>query len=227
MEYAIGGATQLVNQILEKGPHLGHTVKRQMQAKMWADWPEHIRAESRDWIKDIISSVLHSRIGDVVPGKLYNIDRTHSLRKQGCALALTAHAGESAEQYLNCVIVLLSILSQNERHGSLDMVRRQLEGGYSHVDRYFSDKKPAEQFQGRREYAIWLDALCQEILQAAGLLHLDRYNLDIEPTEVTNCLMGLLSGDIVRTETTIVLIDTFNLRSIIERGYTYKQSKFQ
>jgi hypothetical protein len=219
MENAVGGIAQLAKELLERGPKVVHAVKRHCQAIMWTDWPDHIRAISRDWMKDILARVFKTRIGDAVPGNLCKIDRSHWVRKQGCALALSTHAGDSTEQYLNCVIVLLAILCETDRHDSLAIVRQQLALGYPHVDNYFLDKKQPEKDQAHREYGAWLDALCEEILHASGLLQLDRVALGIPATEVNHCLMRLLCDTTVRTTDTLMLIEAFHLNPILKRGY--------
>lgn len=219
MENAVGGLAQLAKELLERGPKVIHSVKRHCQAIMWIDWPEHIRAISRDWMKDILARVFKTRIGGVVPGNLCKIDRIYWIRKQCCALALSAHAGDSAEQYLSCVIVLLAILYEADRQDSLSIVRQQLALGYPHVDHYFLGKEQPEIERANREYTAWLDALCDDILHASGLLKMDRVALGIPATEVNNCLMRLLSDTIVRTDDTLLLIEAFKLEPILKRGY--------
>ncbi|KAI8574929.1 hypothetical protein K450DRAFT_276068 [Umbelopsis ramanniana AG] len=208
MDHASVGIAQAIILILNKAPEVVHALKRYSQAITWTDWPDHIRANSRDWVKDILARVFETVSGNVVPGDLFIIDHSHWGRKQGCILALSAHAGHSTQQYLNCVIVLLATLPRAQRSEKLEKVRNHLDKGFEHVHHHFLDKTQAERNRARREYAIWRDALCEGILRASGLLNLDSYALSVAVADVDHCLNGLLKRTTVTTKDTLLLIDS-------------------
>ncbi|KAI8576375.1 hypothetical protein K450DRAFT_274834 [Umbelopsis ramanniana AG] len=221
MEHAPGVIAQAIILILDRVPKAIHSLKRFCQATTWTDWPDHIRANIRDWVKDILARVFETTEGNVVPGLLLRTDGNQWGRRQGCALTLSAHAGHSTEQYLTCVIVLLATLPQAQRSMRLDRIRNHLDHGIVHVQRQFSDQPRAERNRARREYAIWRDALCEGILRASGQLNLGNNALTVPVPEVDDCLRGLLNGTTVMTEDTFRLINEYRLEPTLRRGYLY------
>ncbi|KAI9288996.1 hypothetical protein BC943DRAFT_315753 [Umbelopsis sp. AD052] len=219
MEHTSGAISQAIILILNKAPEILHGLKRYYQATMWTDWPDHIRANTRDWIKDILARVFERTKGNAVPGDLLKIDSSQWGRKQGCALILSAHAGNSTKQYLTCAIVLLATLPRSHRGERLNIIRNHLDNGMDHVDRHFLDKSQAQRNRARREYAAWRDALCDGILHASGLLNLNRYARAVPATEVDRCLKRLLQGNTFKTNATHLLIEKYQLEPMLRRGY--------
>ncbi|KAI9288995.1 hypothetical protein BC943DRAFT_315751 [Umbelopsis sp. AD052] len=221
MEHTSGAISQAIILILNKAPEILHGLKRYYQATMWTDWPDHIRANTRDWIKDILARVFERTKGNAVPGDLLKIDSSQWGRKQGCALILSAHAGNSTKQYLTCAIVLLATLSEIHRCERIDIIRNHLDNGMEHVDRHFSDKTQAQRNRARREYAAWCDALCDGIVHASGLLKLNNCARAVPATEVDRCLKRLLKSTTVATKDTLLLIEEYQLEPMLRRGYRY------
>ncbi|KAI8576374.1 hypothetical protein K450DRAFT_274833 [Umbelopsis ramanniana AG] len=219
MDHELGELAQLAIMALDRVPKAVHALKRYCQATTWTDWPDHIRANSRDWMKDILARVFETSTGGVVPVDLFIIDHRHWGRKHGCALALSAHAGNSTKQYLNCVIVLLAALRETDRQEYLAIVRDHLKRGDAHVERHFSDKPPAKRDQAHREYIAWRDALCDGVLRASGLLHLGSHGRAVPTKDVKRCLKGLLCGTSVETKDTLLLIKKFKLEPMLKCGY--------
>ncbi|KAI8575344.1 hypothetical protein K450DRAFT_275734 [Umbelopsis ramanniana AG] len=219
MDRTVAEVSQLAKVTIDKTPKAVHALVRYCQATTWTDWPDHIRANSRDWMKDILARVFDTRTGGVVPGDLFIIDHSHWGRKHGCALALSAHAGNSTKQYLNCVIVLLAALRETDRQEYLAIVREHLKHGDVHVERHFSDKPPAERDQAHREYTAWRDALCDGVLHASGLLHLGSHARAVPTKDVKRCLRGLLCGTSVETKDTLLLIKKFKLEPMLKCGH--------
>ncbi|KAI8575343.1 hypothetical protein K450DRAFT_275733 [Umbelopsis ramanniana AG] len=192
--------------VLEMTPKAVHALKRYLQAISWDDWPAHIRPNFRDWMKDILAKIFQTRTGGIMLVDLLIINRGSWLRKQGCALALSAHAGHSTQQYLNCVIVLLATLDETDRQESLVTVCKHLSRGDAHVQLHFSDKTQGEKDRSHREYQAWRDAICKRIEYTSGLLNLGSDALAVPATEVDRCLKGLLKGTTVITRDTLLLI---------------------
>ncbi|KAG2180538.1 hypothetical protein INT44_003542 [Umbelopsis vinacea] len=206
MEHTSGVISQAIMLVLNKASETLHGLKRYYQATMWTDWPDHIRANTRDWLKDILARVFERTKGNAVPGDLLKIDSSQWGRKQ------------AVPKLRDCAIGTLPEIHRCER---IDIIRNHLDNGMEHVDRHFSDKTQAQRNRARREYAAWCDALCDGIAHASGLLKLNNYARAVPATEVDRCLKRLLKGTTVATKDTHLLIEKYQLEPMLRRGYRY------
>ncbi|CAO3672921.1 unnamed protein product [Umbelopsis vinacea] len=208
METATSIGLQIATRLSNNAPQIG-TLKRKIQAMSWADWPEYVRAQSREWLPLAVWSVIPKHEGEM-PGKLYKIDKGFKLRKRGCTSTLTAHAGSSLQQYFNCVVVILS-LSGSYRHEAIHDVRNVLSVGLTKVEDILGSLAPLEIVSARAEYTKWVDALCIDLVLASQLLGLDRRSLDVNLPRVLSCLKNLVQEDVVKVDEALQLLAELGL----------------